>query len=121
MATLEGEGIYSRFAGSASDVAGGYVQGQFSLFDRPRAGDLDLFARYDVVSLGIAGINGRAHQSAIRTGLNYNLPYTNKLVNLHVEYALNKVDGPPAIVSDNRPPDEFRIELRASLQRYLRH
>lgn len=121
MTTLEGEGIYSRFSGSASDVAGGYVQGQVSLFDRPRAGDLDLFARYDVVSLGMDGMGGRARQSAVRAGINYNLPHTHKLVNLHVEYAHNSVAGPSAIVSDNRPPDEFRLELRASLQRYLRH
>ena len=118
--TLEAEGIYSRFSGSRSDVAGAYVQGQYSLFDHPHGGDLDLFARYDVVSLGIAGVSGRAHQAAIRTGVNYNLPYTNKLVNLHVEYAHNSIRGPSSLVTD-RPPDEFRVELRASLQRYIRH
>lgn len=120
-ATLEAEVIYSRFSGSRSDVAGGYVQGQFSLFDLPDAGDLDLFARYDVVSLGIDEVRGRAHQSAVRTGVNYNIPYTNKLVNLHVEYAHNSIRGPALIVTDSRAPDEFRLELRASLQRYLRH
>lgn len=119
--TLDAEGIYSRFSGSRSDVGGGYLQGQLSLFDHPHMGDLDLFARYDVVSLGIDGISGRAHQEALRTGVNYNLPYTGKLANLHVEYAHNAVHGPSAIVMDSRPPNEFRVELRASLQRYLRH
>ena len=119
--TVEAEGIYSRFSESASDVAGGYVQGQFSVFDARRRGDLDLFARYDFVSLGISSVEGRARQSAIRTGVNYNLPYTNKLVNLHLEYAHNVVAGPAAIVTDRKPPDEFRVELRVSLQRYLRH
>ena len=51
-ATMEAEGIYSRFSQSRSDVYGGYVMGQVSLFDAPGTGDLDLFARYDVVSLG---------------------------------------------------------------------
>ena len=119
--TLEAEGIYSRFSASDSDVAGGYVQGQFSAFDAPRWGDLDLFARYDLVSLWIASVEGRARQDAIRAGVNYNLPHTNKLVNLHVEYAHNGISGPSAIVADRNPPDEFRVELRASLQRYLRH
>lgn len=102
-------------------MAGGYVQGQLSLFDHPHAGDLDLFTRYDVVSLGTEGVSGRAHQGAIRAGVNYNLPYTNKLVNLHVEYAHNSVRGPSSIVTADRAPDEFRVELRASLQRYRRH
>ena len=119
--TLEAEGIYSRFSGSASDVGGGYVQAQFSLFDDPHAGDLDLFVRYDLVSLGLAGVEGRARQAAVRAGVNYNLPYTNKLVNLHVEYAHNSISGPASIVTDRRPGDEFRVELRANLQRYLRH
>ena len=119
--TVEAEVIYSRFSASDSDVAGGYVQGQFSAFDAPLWGDLDLFARYDLVNLGIASVEGRAHQEAIRAGVNYNLPRTNKLVNLHVEYAHNAISGPAAIVANRNPPDEFRVELRASLQRYLRH
>ena len=50
--TIEGEVIRSRFSGSKSDVLGGYVMGQVSLFDTRKAGDLDLFLRYDFVSLG---------------------------------------------------------------------
>lgn len=119
--TIEGEAIYSRFSGSDSDVGGGYAMVQFSLFDAPNAGDLDLFARYDVVSLGIDSIAGRATQQAVRVGANYNLPYTNKLASLHVEYAHNALSGPNAIVTDRKPGDEFRIVLRVSLQRYTRH
>lgn len=118
---VEAEGLYSRFSGSRSDVGGGYGQVQWSLFDRPDAGDLDVFARYDFVSLGQANIDGRATQGAIRTGFNYNLPYTNKLANLHLEYAHNTLAGPAAIVTDTRSSDEFRIEIRVSLQRYIRH
>ena len=120
-ATIEAEAIYSSFSSSNSDVGGGYVQGQFSLFDAPGIGDFDLFVRYDLVSLGIDSVDGRATQQALRAGVNYNLPRTNKLVNLHFEYAHNTVSGPDAIVRNRRPADEFRVVLRASLQRYARH
>lgn len=119
--TIEGEAIYSRFSGSRSDVGGGYAMVQFSLFDAARMGDLDLFARYDVVSLGIEGVAGRATQQAVRAGVNYNLPGTSKLANLHLEYAHNSLSGPDAIVTDRHPGDEFRVVVRVSLQRYTRH
>ena len=119
--TIEGEAIYSRFSESRSDVGGGYAMIQFSLLDGPDTGDLDLFARYDVVSLGIVSIAGRATQTALRAGLNFNLPHTNKLANLHFEYAHNTLFGPAAIVADRSPGDEVRVVLRVSLQRYTRH
>ena len=119
--TIEAELIRSRFSGSRSDVFGGYVMGQVSLFDRRETGDLDLFLRYDFVSLGQDAITGRARQSAIRTGFNYNLPFTGKLASLHFEYAHNSITGPATIVTQSNPADEFRIGLRVSLQRYLRH
>ena len=120
-ATIEGELIRSRFSGSNSDVFGGYAMAQISLFDAPKAGDLDLFLRYDFVSLGQDSIAGRAQQQAIRTGFNYNLPYTGKLASLHVEYAHNSVSGPATIITQAYPGDEVRIGLRVSLQRYTRH
>ncbi len=119
-ATIEGELISSRFSGSRSDVFGGYVMGQVSLFDAPKAGDLDLFLRYDFVRLGQDAIAGRARQTAIRTGFNYNLPFAGKLASLHVEYAHNNVSGPAAIITQTDPADELRIGLRISLQRYAR-
>lgn len=119
--TIEGEFIRSHFSQSNSDVFGGYVMGQVSLFDAPKAGDLDLFLRYDFVSLGQDAIADRAHQQAIRTGFNYNLPFTSKLASLHVEYAHNTVSGPVAIVTQLNPSDEVRIGLRVSLQRYTPH
>ncbi len=94
---------------------------QASLFDRQHVGDLDLFLRYDLVSLGAEAIQGRATQHALRTGFNYNLPYTNKLTSLHVEYALSTVAGPSAIVTGTRTANEFRLGLRVSLQQYVRH
>jgi hypothetical protein len=119
--TLEAEGIYSRFSESRSDVYGGYAMVQASLFDRPKLGDLDLFVRYDLVSLGADTINRRATQQAVRTGFNYNLPYANKLASLHLEYARSAVTGPATIVTDTRTANEFRLGLRLSLQQYVRH
>ena len=119
--TIEGEVIRSRFSGSKSDVFGGYVMGQVSLFDAPKSGDLDLFLRYDFVSLGQDSIAGRADQRALRTGFNYNLPFTGKFASLHLEYAHNTVSGPAAIITAPTPGDEFRIGVRISLQRYQRH
>ena len=120
-ATIEAELIRSRFSASNSDVFGGYAMAQVSLFDAPKAGDLDLFLRYDFVSLGQSSIAGRARQQAIRTGINYNLPHTGKLASVHVEYAHNSVTDPAAIITQANPGDEFRIGLRISLQRYVRH
>ncbi len=119
--TIEGEVIRSRFSGSGSDVLGGYAMAQFSLFDAPKPGDLDLFLRYDFVSLGQDTITGRANQQALRAGFNYNLPFTGKRASLHLEYAHNTVSGPAAIVTAPSPGDEFRIGVRISLQRYQRH
>ena len=120
-ATIEIELIRSRFSGSSSDVFGGYAMAQVSLLDARTAGDLDLFLRYDFVSLGQDSIAARAQQRSIRAGFNYNLPYTAKLASVHLEYAHNSVVGPALIISQARPGDEVRIGLRVSLQRYLRH
>ena len=120
-ATIEAELIRSRFSGSNSDVFGGYLMGQVSLFDAPKSGDLDLFLRYDFVSLGQDAIAGHARQTAIRTGFNYNLPYTGRLASVHLEYAHNSVSGPAAIITRASPGDEVRIGFRVSLQRYNRH
>ncbi len=119
--TVETEAMRSRFSQSRSDVAGGYGMVQWSAFDTPAAGDLDLFVRYDLVSLGQDAISGRATQRAWRTGFNYNLPHTNKLVSLHLEQAHNTLSGPAAMVAGDRSVDEFRLGVRVSLQRYVRH
>ncbi len=119
--TLEAEGLFSDFSRSFTDVAGGYLQLQVSVFDTPRAGDLDPFVRYDVVRLGREDGDGAAVQHALRTGVNYNLPGTRKLANLHLEYALNRVSGPRDIVPEARTFGEVRVELRVSAIRYLRH
>ncbi len=120
--TFETQGFSSNFFGSGTTARGIYGLMQFSVFDTAeRFGDLDPFVRYDVVQLGQEGINGSAVQQALRTGVNYNLPYSQKLANLHVEYARNAVRGPQEIVPTGRSFNGFRVELRFSLARYVRH
>lgn len=119
--TLEAEGLRSNFSRSRTNVGGGYVQAQVSLFDSERAGDLDPFVRYDFVRLDRAAINGRALQQAFRAGVNYNLPFSRKLANFRLEYARNRVTGPAEIVLVARSFNEFRLELRFNVIRYTRH
>ncbi len=118
--TWEAEGIYSHFSGSNTYAAGGYTMLQHALIPGAASGDLDVFARYDIVRIG-GNAFGHATQQAWRVGLNYNLPGTRRLANLHLEYARNRVSGPSNIVTDNRPGHEIRAVLRVSLQRYMRH
>ena len=91
------------------------------MFDTNQLGDLDPFIRYDVVRLSRESIGGAAMQQALRAGVNYNLPFSRKLVNFHVEYARNAVHGPLAIVPVARSFNEFRLELRWNVIRYVRH
>ena len=119
-ATIEAEGIYSRFGGSRTDVAGGFVMVQHQVFDSEPSGDLDLFARHDAVALKTASVSGQVVQQATRLGINYNLPYAQRRANLHLEYAHNRASGPAEILQ-TRKSDEFIVELRFSLQPYIRH
>lgn len=119
--TFESQGLQSNFSGSGTSARGIYGLMQLSVFDTDRFGDLDPFVRYDVVQLGQEGIHGSAVQQAFRTGVNYNLPFSRKLANLHLEYARNAVRGPHEIVSAARSFNELRLELRANVTRYVRH
>lgn len=119
-ATIEAEGIYSRFGASRTDVAGGFVMVQHQVFDSGPSGDLDLFARHDAVALKTASVSGQVVQQATRLGVNYNLPYAQRRANLHLEYAHNRATGPAEILQ-SRGSDEFILELRFSLQPYIRH
>ncbi len=119
-ATIETEGIYSQFNGSRTDVGGAYAMIQHQVFSAERYGDLDLFARYDFVSLTTGDVSGHVFQQATRLGLNYNLPYSQQRLNFHAEYAHNRATGPVELVQ-SRGSDEFILELRFSLQPYIRH
>jgi hypothetical protein len=119
--TLDAEGLFSNYGTTKTTVVGISTLVQISLFDTEWAGDLDPFVRYDVVSLGESKIARRALQRALRTGVNYNLPFTQKLLNLHAEYGFNNVGGPVEIVPTPGDSGEFRLEVRVNLTRYLRH
>ena len=119
-ATIEAEGIYSRFDGSKTDVGGAYAMIQHQVFSSEQYGELDLFGRYDFVSLSTSVTRGTVFQQATRLGANYNLPYAQRRASLHTEYAHNRATGPSGLVS-SRGSDEFIVELRFSLQPYVRH
>jgi len=115
---VEFETIYSRYADSDLDAAGGYLQGQYSIFDSKMLGELVPFVRYDLVHVSA---DESATQQAIRSGINFNLPFTRKHVNLHFEYAKNMLSGSNRILtSGDRDSDEFAIMLRVSSTPYTR-
>ncbi len=117
--TLEYEAIYSIYSDQKLNVAGGYGQLQFQVFDKKNLGDLVPFVRYDLVNL--SNPTASATEQAIKLGINYNLPFTNKLVNFHLEYAHHLLNGSPTILATtDKKFDEFRLELRINATRYLR-
>ena len=118
--TLEYEVIYSKYSVQKLNAAGGYAQLQYQLFDGNKSGDLVPFVRYDLVNLSNAA-HEKANEQAFKVGLNYNLPFTHKLVNFHIEYARHVLNGSPAIdITTNKPFNEFRLGLRVNAIRYLR-
>ncbi|MCO5946744.1 hypothetical protein [Mucilaginibacter flavidus] len=117
--TFEYETIYSRYSDQGLNVAGGYAMLQFQLFDEENTGDLVPFVRYDLVNL--SNRVSAATEQAVRLGINYNLPFTHKLVNFHVEYAKHLLNGSSQIISPGQQNfDEFRFEFRVNAARYLR-
>lgn len=115
---VEFETIYSHYADSDLDAVGGYLEGQYSIFDSKTLGELVPFVRYDLSHISS---DGSATQQAIRTGINFNLPFTRKHVNLHFEYAKNMLSGSNRIfTSGDRNFDEFAIMLRVSTTPYTR-
>ena len=117
--TLEYEAIYSNYSDQKLNVTGGYGQLQFQVFNKKQFGDLVPFVRYDLVNL--SNPTASATEQAIKAGINYNLPFTNKLVNFHLEYAHHLLHGSPTILTTtDKKFDEFRLELRVNAIKYLR-
>ena len=117
--TLEYEVLYSKYSTEKLNVAGGYGQLQFQVFDKKQFGDLVPFVRYDLVIL--SNPIASATEQAVKLGINYNLPFTNKLVNFHLEYAHHLLSGSPRFFTiTGKQFDEFRLELRINATRYLR-
>ena len=117
--SVEYEIMHSRYSDQLLNVAGGYALLQYQLFDTKMYGDLVPFVRYDLVNL--SNPTASASEQAVRAGVNYNLPFTHKLVNLHLEYANHLINGSGKILSVQKNNfDELRLELRVSATRYLR-
>ena len=117
--TFEYELIYSKYSTEKLNVVGGYGQLQFQVFDKKQFGELVPFMRYDLVNL--SNPTASATEQAIRLGINYNLPFTNKLASFHLEYAHHLLDGSPTILTTtDKKFNEFRLELRMNAARYLR-
>ncbi len=117
--TLEYEAIYSNYSNQNLNVSGGYGQIQFQVFESVKMGDLVPFIRYDLVTLNNQIEN--ATEQAVRLGVNYNLPFTNKLINFHVEYAHHTLKGSQTIITKSQNQfDEFRFGIRVNATRYLR-
>ena len=119
--TLESEHIISNFSKSQTFVPGGYLLGQYSVFDTQRWGDLDPFIRYDWVHLSTPAISNAITQQAFRGGINWNLPQSHKLINFHLEYGRNFIDGPLFVVPLGHPQNELGLELRFNMAQYIRH
>lgn len=119
--TLESEHIVSSFSKSQTFLPGGYVLGQYSVFDTRRWGDLDPFVRFDWVHLSTPAISRAITQQALRAGFNWNLPETRKLVSFHLEYGRNFIAGLLSAVPLRGPQNELGLELRFNAIPFIRH
>lgn len=117
--TIEYEAIYSNYSDQKLNVTGGYGQIQFQVFDKKKEGDLVPFIRYDLVVL--KNPNEKTTEQAIKMGINYNLPTTNKLINFHIEYAHHLLNGCATILTTSQNKfDELRFSIRLNSTRYIR-
>jgi len=119
--SVESEYFLTLFSKSNTRIPGGYGLGQFSILRTARAGDVDLFGRYDWVRLSARGLGAPILQQAVRAGLNWNLPYSRQRLNFHLEYARNSLSGSSANVPTPAPANELGLELRFSAIRYVRY
>jgi len=117
--TIEYEAIYSNYSDQNLNVVGGYGQLQFQVWDKKQFGDLVPFVRYDIVNL--SNQTATANEQAIKLGINYNLPFTNKLMSFHLEFAHHLLNGSKTILTKtDKAFDELRFEIRINATRYLR-
>ncbi len=77
--------------------------------------------RYDWVHLSTDGLSSPILQQAIRTGFNWNLPWSRQRVNFHLEYAGNFLSGPHPAIPSKPPANELGLELRFNATRYIRY
>ncbi len=115
---LEAEWIVSAF-GSGSRAMGGYLQGTTRLYASERLGDLAFVLRPEVALLhGPDTHTGSV--VALRTALDWNLPWFDQRLNALLEAASHATDGPANLRQRAQPGFEIGLMLRVSLTRHLR-
>ena len=82
-------------------------------------GDLWLFIRPELAQV-FSGTGASAAVTAVRAGLDWNLPMTAQRANLLIEGAGNFVGGDSTLVRLHDPVWELRLMLRLSLTRHNR-
>ena len=115
---IETEWIGSRFASTNTLVLGGYIQGLAQLYGSQRHGDLSVFVRPEVARLSAGDATATA--TAVRAGVDWNLPLTAQRASLLLEGAWHQAEGDPTIVVAQDSVWELRLMLRVSLSRHAR-
>ena len=116
---LELEWLLSRFAASGTLVHGGYLQALAQVCTSAVMGDLWLFLRPELAQVHVPGF-AASTVTAVRAGLDWNLPLTAQRANVLLEGAANLVQGDAALLVQSRPVWELRLMLRFSLTRHAR-
>lgn len=115
---VEAEWISSRF-GNGTGALGGYVQGIAQVYTSKQLGDLSVFVRPELAVLSGARAEA-ARVVALRSGLDWNLPWTQKRANALLEGAWHDVAGPSALLQQSGAAWELGFMLRLSLTRHVR-
>ncbi len=115
---IETEWIGSRFAATNTLVLGGYIQGLAQLYGSQCHGDLSVFVRPEVARLSVGAAT--ATTTAMRAGVDWNVPVAAQRANLLLEGAWHRSEGDPTIVVAQDSVWELRLMLRVSLSRHLR-
>ena len=115
---VEGEWLSSHF-GNGTAVMGGYVQGMTRVYESEKHGDLAVFFRPELLILR-GPTTGAASVAALRTGLDWNLPWSSRRTNVLLECAWHSLSGPPPLLDQASAVWEVGLMLRLSLTRHVR-
>lgn len=115
---VEAEWLSSRF-GNGTAVMGGYAQGMTPVYQSAKLGDLAVFLRPELALLrGPKGQEGDV--AALRTGLDWNLPWSRRRANVLLEGAWHALSGRNVLQEPSGMVWEVGLMLRASLTQHLR-
>lgn len=116
---FEVEWIVSSFSATRAVIHGGYAQALLQAYHSQSLGDLSLFVRPEFASIRAPGASDAA-LSALRVGLDWNVPGSRQRANALLEGAWHAVAGAPSVVMERRPAWEVRLMLRLSMTRHVR-